>query len=219
MTSGVFPPDLVTAAQQARSKWGCPASVCLAQWALESAWGASMSGTNNPFGIKARAGEPFTAKMTWEVINGQRENMPQNFRNYSSIAEAFDEHGKLLATGSAYTAARAVKNDANAYANALTGHYATDPAYGSKLISIMKAHDLYQHDTAPPPSATVIAPPHIAPKAAGTPKTKAKVAAVIVAAGAAASAPLATHGGWLMAGLVVVAIVAIGVAIAIHFRK
>ena len=48
------PPEVGDAAVASRRKWTVPASITIAQWAVESAWGASMPpGSNNPFGIKA----------------------------------------------------------------------------------------------------------------------------------------------------------------------
>lgn len=148
MSAAVIPLAIAKAAQRTQAKWGCYASVTCAQWALESAWGAHMSGKNNPFGIKAQAGEPCTNCTTWEVIGGVRRTMVQTFRDYLSIEDAFDAHGRLLATGAAYAFARSFigKRDADGFANALTGHYATDPQYGPKLVSIMRAHQLYQYD-------------------------------------------------------------------------
>lgn len=164
MSTAVIPQSVVEAAQRTQAKWGPYASVTCAQWALESAWGAHMSGKNNPFGIKSRPGEPCTSCTTWEVLDGVRRSMPQNFRDFASMDEAFDQHGKLLATGSAYALARSFvgHHDANGYAHALTGHYATDPQYGAKLVSIMKAHELYQFDGVPAPAARPASiPPHI----------------------------------------------------------
>ena len=164
MSSAVIPRDVIEAAQRTQAKWGPYASVTCAQWALESAWGAHLSGKNNPFGIKARPGEPCTSCTTWEVVSGVRKTMVQSFRDFASMDEAFDQHGRLLATGSAYALARTFvgKHDAQGYAHALTGHYATDPQYGAKLVSIMRAHGLYQHDGAPvlAPRPAII-PPHI----------------------------------------------------------
>ena len=141
-----IPNDVIAAAKVSQAKWKIPASVCIAQWALESAWGKRMSGKNNPFGIKALAGHSATSRMTWEVVNGKRVNMTQQFADFASLDEAFDAHGKLLATGKPYAKARAVLPDADKFANALTGVYATDPDYGLKLRQTMKANNLYQHD-------------------------------------------------------------------------
>jgi peptidoglycan hydrolase-like protein with peptidoglycan-binding domain len=140
--------DVIAAAEAAQHKWGVPASVTLAQFILESGAGRHMpQGSNNPFGIKARTGEPSVAAPTHEVIGGRSVAITANFRKYTSFAEAFDAHARLLATGKPYIAAMRVKDDPNRFADALTGVYATDPQYGSKLRSIMLRDDLYQYDT------------------------------------------------------------------------
>lgn len=145
--SAPIPPEIITAAQSSQAKWGIPASISIAQWAVESARGTRMPpGSNNPFGIKARAGEPSVGARTREVINGQTVYINDGFRKFASIAEAFDEHGKFLATRSPYANARKVLPDANAFADALTGVYATDPHYGAALKAIMRGANLYQYD-------------------------------------------------------------------------
>lgn len=141
-----IPQNVIKAAIASQKKWKIPASVSIAQWALESNWGKSLSGKNNPFGIKALPGHTSTPRMTWEVIRGQHVRMTQNFADFVSVDEAFDLHGKLLATAKPYANARSVIPDADKFANALTGVYATDPQYGVKLRQTMKAHNLYQYD-------------------------------------------------------------------------
>jgi flagellum-specific peptidoglycan hydrolase FlgJ len=147
MTAGTFPPEIIAAACAAQARWDVPASVTLAQWALESAWGRQMPPrSNNPFGIKARPGEPATVAMTREVIDGRATRLPQRFRRFTSLAVAFAAHGRLLATGSAYAAARAARCDGRAFAAALQGRYATDPDYAAKLVALIDAHDLTRFD-------------------------------------------------------------------------
>ncbi len=142
------PQDVIDAARAAMVKWKIPASVTLAQWALESGWGAHLpAGSCNPFGIKARTGDPSVTVPTREVVNGQSITIHAAFRKFDSIAEAFDDHGQLLATAGAYASARACIPDAAAFANALTGHYATDPNYGALLNAIMRGSNLFQYDT------------------------------------------------------------------------
>jgi hypothetical protein len=144
---GTFPPDVIAAAQASHTAWQIPASITLAQWALESNWGRAMpAGSNNPFGIKAAAGQPFVQATTREVINGQSVTVVAKFRRFVTISEAFDHHGKLLATGRPYARARTLANDPDAFANALTGVYATDPNYGASLKRLMKSYNLYQYD-------------------------------------------------------------------------
>ncbi|KQT65866.1 MULTISPECIES: glycoside hydrolase family 73 protein [unclassified Aureimonas] len=138
---------IVDAAQASQRAWDIPASVCLAQFGLESAWGTRMPpGSNNPFGIKARAGEPFVAATTTEVRNGRRERVIAKFRKFQNFDEAFDRHGRLLGSSRYYAKAREHRRDPKEFAKALTGVYATDPAYGSKLIEIMDERNLYQFD-------------------------------------------------------------------------
>jgi hypothetical protein len=55
----------------------------------------------------------------------------------------------------------------DAFANDLTGVYATDPDYGANLIALMKLYNLYQYDTAP--AATPAATPAPAPSRASAP--------------------------------------------------
>jgi Mannosyl-glycoprotein endo-beta-N-acetylglucosaminidase/CHAP domain len=142
-----FPEDVIAAAKTSHAKWTIPASVTLAQWALESSWGRKMpSGSNNPFGIKAAAGQPFVEAITREHINGEDRDISARFRKFESIADAFDEHGKLLHDSPRYEHARTVVNDPDAFADALTGVYATDPNYGTHLKKLMRDHNLYQYD-------------------------------------------------------------------------
>ena len=130
--------EVMKAAQASEEKYGIPAQVTYAQWALESNYGKNMpAGSNNPFGIKAKAGQPYVEAMTNEFVNGQMVRVKQKFAKYDSLQQAFDEHAKLLATSKHYANARAQGKDAGAFADALTGVYATDPNYGAKLKSIM----------------------------------------------------------------------------------
>ncbi|CAG4887996.1 glycoside hydrolase family 73 protein [Paraburkholderia saeva] len=143
-------PDAVQAALKTQWKYGVPADVTLAQFGLESSFGKHMPpGSNNPFGIHATGNQPFVWGYDWDA-NGKR--VPTKFAKYGSIDEAFDAHGKLLATGAAYAEARRHLDDPMAYAAALTGHYATDPLYGAKLQAMIGA----------PANATQLAQQHAA---------------------------------------------------------
>ena len=103
--------------------------------------------SNNPFGIKARQGDPAVTVKTREVDhNGNSYYINAAFRKFGSIAEAFDYHGELLATSGHYEAAMALVANPDAFADALTGVYATDPQYGTLLKQIMKGSNLYQFD-------------------------------------------------------------------------
>jgi hypothetical protein len=143
----IFPAEVIAAAQASHKAWKVPASVTLAQWALESNWGKAMPpGSNNPFGIKAKAGDPYVESRTHEVVKGKRIKILAKFRKFASLNDAFNEHGRLLATRQAYAHARTVIGTPDAFADALTGVYATDPDYGSELKKVMKDYNLYQYD-------------------------------------------------------------------------
>ena len=142
-----FTLEVVKAAQASQASFRIPASVTLAQWALESDYGRRMPpGSNNPFGIKARPGEPSVGAGTTEFEGGHQVFQRAAFRAFASLDEAFASHARLLATAAAYARARSVRSDPDRFADALTGVYATDPQYGQKLRSIMRTNDLYRFD-------------------------------------------------------------------------
>ena len=144
---GKVPPDVVEAAQLSYRQWGVPASVTLAQWAVESAWGAAMPpDSNNPFGIKATGTQPAVESVTREVEGGQSVFKPQPFRKFNTLAEAFDAHGRLLATSVLYKPAMQHASDPEAFADALTGVYATDPQYGYILKYVIRTYGFGQYD-------------------------------------------------------------------------
>lgn len=144
---GRIPPDVAEAAQVSFKAWGVPASVTIAQWAVESAWGASMPpGSNNPFGIKAVGAQAAVDSMTREVLGGQSVTVSARFRQFASLAEAFDQHGRLLATAGAYKPAMQHAGDPDGFADALTGVYATDPQYGVTLKFVIHSYGLAQYD-------------------------------------------------------------------------
>ena len=144
---GIVPPEIIEAALASRKRWGIPPSITLAQWIVESAWGAAMPpDSNNPFGIKALDDQPAVESETWEVVEGKSVTVKARFRQFASLADAFEMHGKLLSTASPYRAAMGVAKDPDQFADALTGIYATDPHYGTTLKWVMDNYKLKQYD-------------------------------------------------------------------------
>lgn len=133
---------------------GVPASVSLAQWALESGWGKFMpAGSNNPFGMKARKNEtgPVVEARTREVYTsgpnkGKEYYITTAFRKFKDFAEAFTEHAKLVGTAKVYAPARAKLPDVDAFVDALGPIYATDPNYAKLIKSIMRSNNLYAYN-------------------------------------------------------------------------
>jgi flagellum-specific peptidoglycan hydrolase FlgJ len=140
-------PEIVAAAQAAQKKWGVPSSVALAQYGLESGWGRyTPPGSNNFFGIQALPGLPSVAANSHEFRDGRLVPVVEHFAVFKDANDAFDRHAELLATYRAYRYAIAQKDNPVAFAEALTGVYATAPHYGDILIGIMKSQNLQQYD-------------------------------------------------------------------------
>lgn len=134
-------------ARESMKRTGVPASVTLAQAALETGWGASSIGNaKNLFGIKGTGPAGSIRVSTKEFINGRMVTIKDSFRKYNSWQESIEDHGKLL-QNSRYGYALKYNKDPNRYATEIhKAGYATDPNYAKKLISIMKSNNFYQYD-------------------------------------------------------------------------
>ena len=127
---------MVDMASQAGAKYP---QLVAAQWALESGWGKSPSGTNNYFGIKATSGESSTSKQTWEVYGGKEVTTSANFKNYDSPQGSVND--LVSKWHKDYKSYRGVNNASDAFSAAdmlRQQGYATDPAYSEKLKKIMR---------------------------------------------------------------------------------
>ena len=147
----------------AQQRFGVPASVTIAQAIEESAWGQSSLAAqyHNLFGIKGTGPAGSVTLPTQEYENGSWVTIDAQFAVYRNDAESIAGHAELLATSGYYARAMADRAYPDAFANNLTGVYATDPDYGANLIALMKLYNLYQYDTAP--TATPAATPAPAP--------------------------------------------------------
>ena len=141
----------------AQSRYGVPAAVTIAQAIDESGWGQSALAIrdHNLFGIKGTGPAGSDALPTREYENGQWVTVTAQFRVYHNVAESIADHSELLATGPSYQHAMANRHIPDAFATNLTGVYATDPQYGSTLITIMKLYNLYRYDASTAPAAQV----------------------------------------------------------------
>jgi flagellum-specific peptidoglycan hydrolase FlgJ len=140
----------------AQQRYGVPASVSIAQAIEESAWGQSSLAAryHNLFGIKGTGPAGSVTLPTQEYENGSWVTVGAQFAVYHNDAESIADHAELLATSGYYTRAMADRAHPDAFANDLTGVYATDPGYGANLIALMKLYNLSQHDTATARPAT-----------------------------------------------------------------
>ena len=157
----------------AQQRYGVPASVTIAQAIEESAWGQSSLAAryHNLFGIKGTGPAGSVTLPTQEYENGSWVTIDAQFAVYRNDAESIAGHAELLATSGYYARAMADRAYPDAFANDLTGVYATDPDYGANLIALMKLYNLYQYDTAPtaaPPATPAPAPSQTSASASGS---------------------------------------------------
>ena len=182
-----FITQIAPGAVAAQRRYGVPASVTIAQAIVESGWGQSQlaSEDHNLFGIKGTGPGGSVQEPSWEYLNGQSILQNSSFRVYRNAAESIDDHGRLLATSEYYRRTMSYRRDPNAFASSLTGIYATDPEYGTKLIGLMRRYNLYRYDQIAPAAAHGPAPAGSEPVAGPLPP-------VAPPAGGPATAPPAT---------------------------
>ena len=136
----------LAAARSVKTKYRVPISVCLAQSGLETGWGRSVVG-NAYFGIKAGAGHRSVATTTHEVSGGNVVTITADFRSYASFDDAADDYGSFLTINNRYRSAFDHTDNPEAFAKAVAdAGYATDPDYGTKLVSIMQHNNLEAFD-------------------------------------------------------------------------
>lgn len=149
----IIPAEIVAAAQASHAKFypkGCFTSVALAQYGCESAWGKSLAGTYNFFGIKANAAQVAAGKYTAHTTKEQRADgsyvrIVAKFANYDNVQDAFDAHNTLL-TSAHYRDCENAQTP-EAYCRALhTCGYATELDYADILINIINESNLKQYD-------------------------------------------------------------------------
>lgn len=128
-------------------KYGIPASITLAQGLLESGAGTSELATkgNNHFGIKSHG---------WggRTMRHDDDRRGELFRVYDSPLESYEDHSKFLANRAHYKSLFTLdKTDYKGWAHGLKrAGYATNPKYAYRLIDIIEAYRLYEHDKASP---------------------------------------------------------------------
>lgn len=127
---------------------GIPASLTIAQAALESNWGASRLAVegNNLFGLKGSGSGGSLILPTTEYRGGGTVTVNAAFRKYRSWAESIADHARLLSAARYAGAVRKTGPEA-ARAVAAAG-YASDPQYASKLIRLMDTYNLTRYDVA-----------------------------------------------------------------------
>jgi hypothetical protein len=125
---------------------GVPASITLAQGALESGDGNSSlaRNANNHFGIKCH--EDWNGKKTYQDDDAKNEC----FRKYQSVEESYRDHSDYLKAKTRYAFLFELDiTDYKGWARGLKkAGYATSPTYAETLIRIIEEFGLHQYDQA-----------------------------------------------------------------------
>jgi Muramidase (flagellum-specific) len=127
---------------------GIPASVTLAQAAIESGWGRHAP-SNNFFGIKGKG--PAGSQWLWtrEFRQGRMHRVRARFRRYETPLQSFVDHAQIIAKGSNLRHAMQHTDSARAFVTALQSgrrKYATDPNYSDKILDLIQLHHLDRLD-------------------------------------------------------------------------
>lgn len=131
------------------------ASVMLAQAALESGFGSSslsLAPHYNLFGVKGTYKGQSVSMATLEEENGQMYGIQAGFRAYPSYKESMMDYASLLSggiSGNPQFYQGTWKSKTSSYKDAtkfLTGRYATDSQYDTKLNGIIEAYGLTLFD-------------------------------------------------------------------------
>lgn len=143
----LFVNKIANDAKKINLKYKIPASILIAQAALESGWGRSVK-NNAYFGIKThKSTGASTTFTTTEVINGKKITMKDSFRAYANFSEAAEDYGKFLTTQPRYKSAFTHSKEPLKFADSLQqAGYATDPSYAKKLQSIITTYYLTEYD-------------------------------------------------------------------------
>jgi hypothetical protein len=165
LTPSAFLAKAAGPAQAGQQAYQVPASVALGQAILESAWGESSLTKEGHafFGVKCTPGRdngPLTSRCLRKVTrecrpDGTCFNVTAYFRGYRTDADSFKDHGLLLRSKSRYTPAfRYTTNPDQFIREVAKAGYATDPAYASKIITLMRKYNLYRYDRPGSPPAS-----------------------------------------------------------------
>jgi flagellum-specific peptidoglycan hydrolase FlgJ len=132
--------EVARIAVKVESETGLPAPLLIAQWAIESRWGAKPSGNANYFGIKkADRHKKCCVVTTHEVIKGYRVEMDLEFADYDSLEESCRDYAWLITHGRPYSEAwRKYQRDKSVHALVfdVARTYATDPSYSGLALQI-----------------------------------------------------------------------------------
>ncbi|HAC3259987.1 TPA_asm: 1,4-beta-N-acetylmuramoylhydrolase [Listeria monocytogenes] len=161
LRSGATIPSFINSIQASSSQIAAAndlyASVMIAQAILESAYGTSELGSApnyNLFGIKgAYNGQSYTKQTLEDDGKGNYYTITAKFRKYPSYHQSLEDYAKVIRNGPSWNSnyySKVWKSNTNSYKDAtkaLTGTYATDTSYATKLNDLISRYNLTQYDS------------------------------------------------------------------------
>lgn len=132
------------AAIEQQIKYGIPASITLAQMALESGSGTSNLSTqyNNYFGMKK--GSSWSGPVVYKIDDHKH---PEPFRVYGNVRESIEDHSKLLMKPIYQKRCQGLSStDYMGWADGIGEIYATDGTYAQKLLKDIREYHLDEID-------------------------------------------------------------------------
>ena len=126
----------------------CPAQLMIAQWAVESKWGAAPVGHANFFGVKADARHRACCSVvTHEIVNGRRVEQEARFADYASLTDSCKDYAWLITQGAPYRAAwqaYQANHDLRALIDGVAKVYSTNSAYAGLVQLIASQTNVAQ---------------------------------------------------------------------------
>lgn len=147
MSQAEFVESVVKAAVNIQKKHGLPAAAIAAQACLETGYGKAVprEGSKysyNLFGIKGVGPAGSVRCQTWEVYNGKSVTVMADFKAFHSYEESFEGYVDFIFKNSRYAKARTIADPDEYLKEIHRAGYATDPAYYTKLKSIMDTFNM-----------------------------------------------------------------------------
>ena len=123
-----------------------PAKMLIAQWAVESEWGAEPIGLYNVFGIKCASRHDICRQVTThEVVKGKRVKVVQMFADFPSLEAACRDYAWIISHGAAYRPywdSFLQTGNVDPLIAGVAKRYATDPNYACLVTTISKQRNV-----------------------------------------------------------------------------
>jgi flagellum-specific peptidoglycan hydrolase FlgJ len=149
MPPSAFIGMMLPLAQDCQHKYGIPASVTIAQAAIETGWGERVK-ANNLFGIKADRSwkGPTITFGTTEYLGADKKkvSMPDVFRAYGSWAESVADRAKFLKDNPRYAKCFQQTTPEGWAREIAAGGWATGPDYAELMCEVMHGRKMEQYD-------------------------------------------------------------------------